>query len=137
MSGQAHAVGCSHCEADAPAPTGARLRGWFTAAAAALVVVGCGVSWFTTLPEWSVPIFIAAAVIGAVFPAQRAWTSLTRRSLDINVLMIVAVIGALVIRQFEEAAMVVSLFAAAQWLEAQSLDRARQAIGRLIDQAPK
>ena len=32
--------------------------------------------------------------------------------------------------------MVVSLFAAAQWLEAQSLDRARQAIGKLIDLAP-
>ena len=32
--------------------------------------------------------------------------------------------------------MVVSLFAAAQWLEAQSLDRARKAIGRLLDLAP-
>jgi len=30
----------------------------------------------------------------------------------------------------------VTLFAAAQWLEAQSLDRARQAIGKLIDLAP-
>ena len=34
------------------------------------------------------------------------------------------------------ASMVVSLFAAAQWLEAQSLDRARKAIGELIDLAP-
>jgi len=46
------------------------------------------------------------------------------------------VIGAVTIGEFEEAAMVVSLFAAAQWLEAQSLDRARQAIGRLLDAAP-
>ena len=127
-------IGCAHCE-DEPAPTGARIRGWFTGGAAALVVAACGVSWLTPFPAWSVPIFIAAAIVGAVFPAQRAWQSIKRASLDINVLMVVAVIGAMAIRQFEEAAMVVSLFAAAQWLEAQSLDRARKAIGKLLNLA--
>jgi len=130
-----HAIGCSHCE-DEPAPTGANIRGWFTGIAAAMVVAACGLSWFTPFPAWATPIFIVATVVGAVFPAQRAWQSITRGSLDINVLMVIAVIGALAIRQFEEAAMVVSLFALAQWLEAQSLDRAREAIGKLIDLAP-
>lgn len=129
-----HAIGCAHCE-DEPAPTGARIRGWFTAAAAALVVTACAISWFTPFPDWSAPIFIGAAIVGSVFPAQRAWQSIRRGSLDINVLMLVAVIGAVAIRQYEEAAMVVSLFAAAQWLEAQSLDRARTAIGKLLDLA--
>ena len=128
------AIGCSHCEE--PAPTGANIRGWFTAIAAALVTVACALSWFTSFPEWSTPIFLVATVVGAVFPAQRAWLSIKRGALDINVLMVLAVVGAVVIRQFEEAAMVVSLFALAQWLEAQSLDRARQAIGKLIDLAP-
>lgn len=127
-------IGCAHCEVE-PTPTGARVRGWFTGVAAALVVAGCAIAWFTTLPAWATPIFIGATVIGAVFPAQRAWESLKRRSLDINVLMIIAVIGAIVIKQYEEAAMVVSLFALAQWLEAQSLDRARKAIGKLLDLA--
>ena len=127
-------IGCAHCE-DEPAPTGARIRGWFTGVAAALVAAACSIGWFTPFPEWSAPVFIAATIIGSVFPAQRAWQSIKRRSLDINVLMVVAVIGAIAIRQFEEAAMVVSLFAAAQWLEAQSLDRARKAIGRLLDLA--
>ena len=128
-------LGCAHCE-DEPAPTGAGIRGWFTGIAAAFVAVACVVGWFSAVPEWSAPIFVAAAVIGSVFPAQRAWQSIKRGSLDINVLMVVAVVGAIAIRQFEEAAMVVSLFAAAQWLEAQSLDHARQAIGKLIDQSP-
>lgn len=128
-------IGCAHC-ADDPAPTGARVRGWFTGIAAALVVFACLVNWLTPFPEWTAPLFIAATVVGAVFPSQRAWQSIKRRSLDINVLMVVAVIGALAIRQFEEAAMVVSLFAAAQWLEAQSLDRARKAIGKLLDLTP-
>jgi Cd2+/Zn2+-exporting ATPase len=127
-------IGCAHC-VDEPTPTGANIRGWFTGVAAALVVVGCALAWFTTLPQWAIPVFIVATIVGAVFPAQRAWQSLKRGALDINVLMVVAVAGALAIRQFEEAAMVVSLFAAAQWLEAQSLDRARQAIGKLVDLA--
>jgi Cd2+/Zn2+-exporting ATPase len=88
-----------------------------------------------SFPAWSARSSSAATIVGSVFPAERAWQSIKRGSLDINVLMVVAVIGAVVIRQFEEAAMVVSLFAAAQWLEAQSLDRARKAIGKLLDLA--
>ena len=128
-------IGCAHCE-DEPKPTGANIRGWFTGIAAALVVLACALSWLTPFPGWSAPIFIVASVVGAVFPAQRAWQSIKRRSLDINVLMVIAVIGAVAIGEYEEGAMVVSLFAAAQWLEAQSLDRARQAIGKLLDLAP-
>ena len=134
MANAAHAIGCSHCEE--PAPTGANIRGWFTAIAAALAGVACTVSWFTNFPGWATPLFLIATVIGAVFPAQRAWQSIKRGTLDINVLMVIAVVGAVSIRQYEEAAMVVSLFALAQWLEAQSLDRARQAIGKLLDLAP-
>jgi Cd2+/Zn2+-exporting ATPase len=129
-----HAIGCSHCEE--PAPTGANLRGWFTGIAAALVAIACALSWFTPFPDWPIPLFLSATAVGAVFPAQRAWLSIKRGALDINVLMVVAVIGAIAIGEYEEGAMVVSLFALAQWLEAQSLDRARQAIGKLIDQAP-
>jgi len=130
----APAIGCSHCEE--PAPTGANIRGWFTAIATGLVVVACGLSWFTGLPDWAIPLFLIATIVGAVFPAQRAWQSITRGTLDINVLMVIAVAGAVAIREYEEAAMVVSLFALAQWLEVQSLDRARKAIGKLIDLAP-
>jgi len=131
-----HAIGCTHCEDDAPAPTGARIRGWVTAIAALLVVSACALGFFTAYPAWVNGLFVAAAIIGSIFPAQRAWHSLRRGSLDINALMVIAVIGAMAIGEFEEAAMVVSLFAAAQWLEAQSLDRARKAIGRLLDAAP-
>ena len=133
---EAQSACCSHCETDAPPPTGATSRGWFTAIAASLVLLACGIGLFMPAPAWLDAMFVAAAVVGSVFPAQRAWTSIRRGALDINVLMVVAVAGAIAIREYEEAAMVVTLFAAAQWLEAQSLDRARKAIGRLLDLAP-
>ena len=83
------------------------------------------------------PVFTAAAIVGSIFPAQRALASLRRGSLDINALMIIAVAGAVLIDQVEEAAMVVLLFSLAQWLEVQTLDRARRAIARLLDLTPK
>ena len=113
-----------------------RVRGWFTAIAAVLAIVGCGIGMLLEPAWWVDALLIAATVVGSVFPAQRAWQSMRRRSLDINVLMVIAVVGAMFIGEYEEAAMVVTLFAAAQWLEAQSLDRARKAIGKLIDLAP-
>jgi Cd2+/Zn2+-exporting ATPase len=133
---QTHAIGCSHCEEDAPAPTGASIRGWVTAVAAGLVLAACALGYFAVVPAWVTALFVVAALVGSIFPAQRAIQALRRGSLDINALMVIAVAGALAIGEFEEAAMVVSLFAAAQWLEAQSLDRARKAIGQLLDSAP-
>jgi Cd2+/Zn2+-exporting ATPase len=133
---QTHAIGCAHCEDEAPAPTGVRIRGWVTAIAAILVLAACALGYVAAFSTWVNALFVAAALIGSIFPAQRTFQSLRRGSLDINALMVIAVAGAVAIGEFEEGAMVVSLFAAAQWLEAQSLDRARAAIGKLLDSTP-
>ena len=83
----------------------------------------------------SVP-FVAAIALGGVFTARRAMTSLRAGSLDINVLMVIAVCGAMALREWTEAASVVFLFALAQLLEARAMDRARGAIRALMDLAP-
>jgi hypothetical protein len=72
-------------------------------------------------PLTTAPIFIAAAS-SVVFPAERAPAVVKPGSLDINVLMVVAVVGDRdqTVRRGRDG----RLFAAAQWLEAQSLDRA-------------
>ena len=79
----------------------------------------------------------AAAAIGGVYPARKAITSVRTRTVDINVLMVIAVAGALALREWFEAASVVFLFAVAQWLEVRTLERARQAIRALIDLSPR
>jgi Zn2+/Cd2+-exporting ATPase len=67
---------------------------------------------------------------------RRTVSALRVRSLDINVLMTIAVIGAIAIGHYSEAATVIFLFAVSQVLEAQTLDRARRAIRALMDLAP-
>jgi Cd2+/Zn2+-exporting ATPase len=67
---------------------------------------------------------------------RKAWSAMRVGALDINVLMIVAAAGAVLLGQWSEAATVVFLFALAQALEARTLDRARSAIRALMDLTP-
>jgi Zn2+/Cd2+-exporting ATPase len=104
----------------------------------ALSAAGIAAGWATldVRPTLSAACFVAAAVAGGVYPARRALAAVRSRTLDINVLMVVAVLGALALGDWFEAASVVFLFAVAQWLEVRTLERARQAIRALIDLAP-
>ncbi|HVL69867.1 MAG TPA: cation-translocating P-type ATPase [Vicinamibacterales bacterium] len=85
-------------------------------------------------PAW--PWFAAAAALGGVPVGRRALASIRSRVLDINVLMVVAVIGAVLLREWTEAASVVFLFALAQMLETRAMERARGAIRALMELAP-
>jgi Zn2+/Cd2+-exporting ATPase len=88
-------------------------------------------------PVVSAALHIAAAVLGGVYPARRGITALRTRTVDINVLMVIAVDGALALRDWAEASTVVFLFALAQWLEVRTLERARHAIRALLDLSPR
>jgi len=81
-------------------------------------------------------VLIALSVAGAVPPAQRALTAAGRGRLDINGLMVLAVLGALAIGEYTESATVVALFGVAQWMELRTVRRARMAIRSLLDVAP-
>lgn len=81
-------------------------------------------------------LYLGAAAAGGIDPTRRALTALRSRSLDINALMVFAVLGALLLGDWLEAASVVFLFALAQWLEVRTMERARQAIRALMDLSP-
>lgn len=77
-----------------------------------------------------------ALAAGGWMAAKKAVRAALARRLDMNVLMTVAVLGAIAIGQWDEAASVAFLFALAQLLETYSLDRARQAVRRLLAVVP-
>ena len=85
---------------------------------------------------WSLSAYGLSIAAGAAITARRALGSVRALSLDINVLMLVAVAGAVAIGEWSEAAAVIFLFALAQWLESRSMERARHAIGALMELAP-
>ena len=81
-------------------------------------------------------VFLLSILTGGIYTARRAWAATRVMTLDINVLMLVAVIGATIIGEWSEGATVTFLFAFAQILEARSMDRARHAIRALMDLTP-
>ncbi len=79
----------------------------------------------------------ATAIAVGGFPIMRSgWTALTAHRIDMNVLMTISVIGAALLGEWSEGALVVVLFAIGTTLQAVTFDRTRNAIRALLDLAP-
>lgn len=122
---------------------------WLTALSGAALVAGTGThvlehGWhevFLGRAEVSIPwiarIFYLAAVGLAIWPVlPKAWSALRHLRPDMNLLMTVAIVGALLIGEFFEAATVAFLFAVSLAFESWSVGRARQAIAALMTLSP-
>ncbi len=92
-----------------------------------------------TLPPWWQPfLFGAAAVLaGAPLALRGVRTLWHARSLDIHLLMTIAVLGAVAIGEWAEGAVVVLLFHIGEFLEGYTAGRARQAIRSLMALVPE
>ena len=80
--------------------------------------------------------YLAAILSGGWLVARKGFYALRNRTLDINVLMTLAVIGAAVIGEWLEGATVIFLFSLANLLESYSMNRARRSIKSLMDLTP-
>ena len=125
---------------------------WVTAqarrvyAALALAVIGGVFRFATGDPEvFSTPLYpvrasdlalvVAALVAGwSFFP--KGLLAARRLTLDMNFLMSVAIVGAVLLGEFAEAAAIAVLFSIAELLETYSVDRARASIASLMEMAP-
>ena len=98
-----------------------------------------GVAYATGNESWWPVIALALLSIaaGGRETLFKGWIALKTWTLNINFLMTIAVVGAVFIGQWPEAAMVTFLFGLAEMIEAFSLDRARNAIRGLLELTPE
>ncbi|WP_416466284.1 heavy metal translocating P-type ATPase [Pseudomonas sp. LFS044] len=124
-------------EDSAAAPLPVKTR-WLQLALSGAAAVAAEIVHFSALaPEWVVAALALAAILGCGLGTyKKGWIALKNRNLNINALMSIAVTGAVLIGQWPEAAMVMVLFTIAELIEARSLDRARNAIGGLMQLTP-
>ena len=111
---------------------------WWPLALGVVAAAGAEIlEWLGMGPNW-LPALAALAAIALTGTTvyRKGWTAVWNRQLNINALMSIAVTGALVLGDWPEAAMVMVLFAIAERIEAASLDRARQAIRKLMALSP-
>ena len=80
--------------------------------------------------------YLLAVITGGFWTIRLGISSLKARIIDINVLMVVAVSGALIIREWNEAATVAFLFSVSNLLESYAMEKTRQSIRRLMELAP-
>ena len=112
---------------------------WLLAVSGSAAFAAEIVAWRTDV-ETSWPVMalaVVAVVTGGLPTLKKGWFALRNLTLNIYFLMSLAVIGALLIGQWPEAAMVVFLFAVAEAIEGLSLARARDAIRSLTTLAPE
>ncbi|MFA7417976.1 MAG: cation-translocating P-type ATPase, partial [Acholeplasma sp.] len=81
--------------------------------------------------------FITASVIGLIPIALQAYQALRVKVISIDLLVTIAVLGAFIIREFEESAIVTFLFLFGAYLEQRTLIKTRSAIKALTDMAPE
>jgi Zn2+/Cd2+-exporting ATPase len=88
------------------------------------------------MPLVEAALFVLAIIFGAWLVAPKALSAARRLSPDMNLLMVVAVSGAIGLGEFFEAATVAFFFALSLALESWSVGRARNAVSALLDLAP-
>jgi len=88
------------------------------------------------MPLIEIAAFMVAVVFGVWLVAPKAWSAARRLSPDMNLLMVVAVAGAIGLGEYFEAATVAFFFALSLTLESWSVGRARNAVSALLDLAP-
>lgn len=88
-------------------------------------------------PALSTGLYLAAYLFGGWDVAQHAWHALREKYFDTDLLMVVAALGAAVLGQFAEGALLLFLFSLGHALEERALERAQNAVKALADLAPK
>ncbi len=119
----------------------------FTLISGLLLGLGLGVQFFTTnqaLFEFfgrsvtvSVFFYLTSMFFGAFYFSRQGWASIKNLRFNMNFLMSIAIIGAIIIEEYVEAASLAFLFSLAELLENYAVERARNSLRELMRLSPE
>ena len=110
----------------------------FSIICGALLGIGFGLSYVASIPDWvSLTLYIGAYFFGGYFTAKEAIQTVAKGGFEIDFLMLVAAIGAAVLGEWAEGALLLFLFSLGHALEHYAMNKARKSIAALADLAPK
>ncbi len=112
-------------------------RNRLTAIAGILIVLAFAAKWLFKSETAESGLLLAASLIGGFPIAASAWQALKVKVISIDLLVTLAILGAFVIQEFEESAIVAFLFLFGAYLEQKTLAKTRSAIKELVEMVPE
>ena len=112
-------------------------RNRLTAIAGILIVLAFAAKWLFKSETAESGLLLAASLIGGFPIAASAWQALKVKVISIDLLVTLAILGAFVIKEFEESAIVAFLFLFGAYLEQKTLAKTRSAIKELVEMVPE
>ncbi|MEQ9438445.1 MAG: heavy metal translocating P-type ATPase [Cyclobacteriaceae bacterium] len=110
----------------------------FSIICGALLGIGFGFSFVAAVPAWvSLALYIGAYFFGGFFTAKEAIETVVKGGFEIDFLMLVAAIGAAILGEWAEGALLLFLFSMGHALEHYAMNKARKSIAALAELAPK
>jgi Cd2+/Zn2+-exporting ATPase len=128
--------GATFSEAEIAAWSKGRAMAALTGACAGLLVLGMVLDRAGAPAAWYHGAFLVSALAGGWFAVRSSLAALARFRFDVNLLMILAAIGAGVIGFVFEAAVLMFLFSLSNTLEVYTMGRTRQALRALLRLRP-
>lgn len=102
-----------------------------------LIAVAYGGHWLIGATTVMQGLLLVASIIGVAPILMQAYQALKVKVVSIDLLVTIAVLGALIIGEFNESAMVTFLFLFGSYLEQRTLKKTRESIRSLSEMAPK
>ncbi|PTX44505.1 Cd2+/Zn2+-exporting ATPase [Christiangramia gaetbulicola] len=103
-----------------------------------LLGIGFGLSFVESVPQWiSLALYIGAYFFGGFYTAKEAVETVAKGGFEIDFLMLVAAIGAAILGEWAEGALLLFLFSLGHALEHYAMNKARKSIAALAELAPK
>lgn len=118
-------------------PLGKNTELIFSLICGVLLGTGYGLSFINTLPGWvSIAFYIGSYFFGGFYVTKEAFETIIKGEFEIDFLMLVAAIGAAILGQWAEGALLLFLFSLGHALEHFAMNKARKSIAALSGLAP-
>lgn len=110
----------------------------FSILSGVLLGIGFALSYVDSFPSWvSFSLYLGAYFFGGYFTAKEAIQTIAKGGFEIDFLMLVAAIGAAILGEWAEGALLLFLFSLGHALEHFAMNKARKSIAALAELAPK
>jgi heavy metal translocating P-type ATPase len=108
----------------------------FIVAALAVLAAG-GIAWLSGHDGAAEALWVAGTVLGLVVSLTTVAIAVARRQTTVDIIALLALAGALWVREPFAGALITAMLASGEWLEARAAARARRELSLLVERAPR